>query len=107
MEKIRLKCCPFCGCDQMTIPHFHSHGHSARVLCNQCYASGPLVNDSDLMDGFIEAASDEEIAEALKELAATRWNCRPPMTDVFPEDLAAFDQFGETVGADIRSEHDG
>jgi len=49
------------------------------------------------MDFFIEAASEEEIDVALVELAATRWNCRPPMTDVFPEDRDVFEQFGETI----------
>lgn len=49
------------------------------------------------MDGFIEAATEEEIVVAMKELAATRWNCRPPMADCYQEDLAAFEQFGETT----------
>lgn len=49
------------------------------------------------MDGFIEAASEEEIDVALVELAADRWNCRPPMTDLYTDDFAAFEQFGETT----------
>ena len=108
MAKIRTKCCPFCGCDQVTIRCDHVFNvYYSIVVCDQCGASGPSVTDSKLMDGFIEAAPEEEIVAVMKELAANNWNCRPPMSDVFPEDIAAFEQFGETVGADIRSEHDG
>lgn len=106
MEKIRTKCCPFCGCDQVTYQDEGDCGY-AYIMCDQCHAKGPEVDKEDLMPGFVETASDEELDAELEALAANRWNCRPPMTDVFPEDLAAFDQFGETVGADIRSENDG
>lgn len=74
MVKIR-KVCPFCGCDQITI----NNGFVLDIVyttCDQCAASGPAVEKRDLMDGFIEAASDDEIEEALKELAVMRWNSR-------------------------------
>ena len=84
MEKIRLKCCPFCGCEQLTI---RKRSGCIFVECDQCLSRGSGVDVSELMDGFVEAAPNEEIDRALKELAADRWNCRPPMADCYPEDV--------------------
>lgn len=93
-KEIRLKCCPFCGCDQMTIYDDWRNDLSC-VCCDQCGARGPAVDESDLMDGFIEAAPEEEIKAALHALASDRWNCRPPMSDCYPEDL-------ETLEDDLK-----
>lgn len=81
------KLCPYCGFDQTTIRLDPRYG-AAFVECDQCYAAGPSVFESDLMDGFVDTASEPEIKAALGELAVKRWNCRPPMTNMTPEELA-------------------
>lgn len=102
MEKIKLKCCPFCG--DIGAPDLIETGEVAFVRCNNCKTYGPYVrldaflpfDFKELDDDYKDAAWDKAAREA-KRRAVINWNCRPPMTDVFPEDLAAFEQFGETI----------
>lgn len=76
MVKVKInKVCPFCGEDQATI--YDDWEYDAMyVECDRCAARGPRVDTGELMDDFVDVASEEEIDNALRELAAERWDSR-------------------------------
>lgn len=43
MSKIKLKPCPFCGCDDRRVGIRKMGNKGYRVVCGRCGASGPYV----------------------------------------------------------------
>lgn len=108
MVKLRTKCCPFCGSEVDTA---YRSGGVCVVSCKHCRADGPVVWVEDYLDFADEVMNDEawnEAADRAKAEAVKKWNCRPPMTDVFPEDLEDYEKTHSAAlyGACARGEGD-
>lgn len=61
------KRCPFCSYSEVKL---QSVGNSCRIICQICYAMGPIIDIGDQFD-------DEES----KKIAWIRWNMRPLYND--------------------------
>ena len=81
----KLRLCPFCGCEQLTIRRGRSITH-AWVTCDQCKATGPDVHYTMMGPGFDYLPVEKQI-KALEDRAVEYWNMRPPCGNYYPEDL--------------------
>lgn len=86
MEKIKIKPCPFCGCEQVS--YYRTIAGYYYCCCDQCGAQGPEVSENEVNE-FLD---EDVIKAAAIDLAADRWNCRPDMTNYTSEDLEAFEK---------------
>ncbi len=84
VKKLRL--CPFCGSDNVRI---FVGGHVC-VLCEDCGASGPSVDPYYPYE--VTEDNIDELQEAGRKLAASKWNLRPWEGNFWPEDLERMDE---------------
>lgn len=83
---VKLRLCPFCGSVNVRV----IVSGVACVRCDDCGAEGPAV---DPYYGY-EVTEDniDELQEAGRKLAASKWNLRPWEGNFWPEDLEQMDE---------------
>lgn len=82
----KLKLCPFCGSE---VESAYRSGGVCLVRCACCNTDGPAAFVEDYLD-FSDDITNEEWNEAVdkaKAAAVEKWNTRPPMTNMTPEEL--------------------
>lgn len=95
--KTRLRLCPFCGSDHLSTAFNYMRG-IAFISCDHCYAQGPEVSEVEVIRDDVICNMDAVKREMI-DRSADRWNCRPPMTNVTPEELEDLEKYAKTDSA--------
>ncbi len=61
MSKIKLKPCPFCGCDDRRVGIRKMGNKGYRVVCGRCGASGPYVSILSVGGSKMEAQDKAKV----------------------------------------------